>query len=159
VVKPIETDLLAELDSIVGSHARKVGTSGQRIDPVVRGGDQRASADPMRLRQIVRNLITNALRYGGPHSWVEIARREDQVEVRVCDDGEGVPPESLEEIFQPYGRGSGGQANPQSVGLGLSVSLQLARLMGGDLVYRRVDGHTCFVVSLPAAPLRAARSA
>jgi signal transduction histidine kinase len=73
------------------------------------------------------------------------------VEVIVVDDGEGVPPESLEEIFRPYGRAAGGQANPSSVGLGLSVSLQLARLMGGDLQYRRRGAHTCFVVSLPRA--------
>jgi signal transduction histidine kinase len=159
VVRPVDTELLSELDSIVASHARKVGAAGQRLDPVVRGGDRRASADPMRLRQIVRNLITNALRYGGANSWVEIAQVDDTVEVRVWDDGEGVPPDSLEEIFQPYGRGSGGQANPLSVGLGLSVSLQLARLMGGDLVYRRIGDQTCFVVLLPAVPVEAARTA
>lgn len=159
VVKPVETDLINELDSIVSSHARKTGASGQRIDPIVRGSNERASADPMRLRQIVRNLITNALRYGGPEAWVEIARESDRVEVRVWDDGDGVSPESLEEIFQPYGRASGGQANPLSVGLGLSVSLQLARLMGGDLEYRRVSDHTCFAVSLPVATAEVARTA
>ncbi len=155
VVKPVEMDVAESLEPVLASHARKVGPAGQTLNPVPRGGTERALADPMRLRQIVRNLITNALRYGGSNIWVEVASCDDRVELRVFDDGDGVPPESLEEIFQPYGRASGGHANPSSVGLGLSVSLQLSRLMGGDLEYRRVGAHTCFVVSLPAAPVEA----
>lgn len=149
VVKPIEMDALATLEPVLVTHAGKVGVSGQRLDPNPRGQASHVVADPMRLRQIIRNLITNGLRYGGSEIWVEMSRTADAAQLAVCDNGDGVPPESLQDIFQPYGRASGGRANPSSVGLGLSVSLQLARLMGGDLEYQRLDGHTRFVVTLP----------
>jgi len=150
VVKPAEIDVVEALDTVLVTHARKV-TASKSIDPVARGTSQRVMVDPLRFRQIIRNLITNALRYGGANVWVEVESVGDTVEVAVVDDGEGVPPESLEEIFQPYGRAAGGRANPSWVGLGLSVSLQLARLMGGDLQYRRAGDHTRFVVTLPRA--------
>jgi two-component system sensor histidine kinase CpxA len=99
--------------------------------------------------------VTNAHRYGGQKVWTEIYETARRVVIAVVDDGEGVPEESIEEIFRPYGRASVGIANPSSVGLGLSVSLQLARLMGGDLGYKRIDGTTRFEVSLPKAPATA----
>jgi signal transduction histidine kinase len=149
VVKPTTLDVAEALAPVLVSHTRKAAS--KTLDTVPRGESIAVEADGLRLRQIVRNLLTNAVRYGGSNIWVEVASRGGMVEVSVVDDGEGVPPESLEEIFQPYGRAAGGQANPSSVGLGLSVSLQLARLMGGDLQYRRRGSHTCFVVSLPKA--------
>jgi signal transduction histidine kinase len=66
----------------------------------------------------------------------------------VVDDGPGVPPGEEEAIFQPYIRNRSDQALPGSIGLGLSVSRRLARLMGGDLVYSRDHG-SVFELSLP----------
>jgi signal transduction histidine kinase len=149
VVKPTILDVAEALAPALVSHARKAGA--KHLDPILRGPNIVVDADGLRLRQIVRNLLTNAVRYGGSNIWIEVAARGPMAEIVVVDDGDGVPTESLEEIFQPYGRASGGQANPSSVGLGLSVSLQLAKLMGGDLEYRRRGDHTCFVLSLPRA--------
>lgn len=112
--------------------------------------DLEVFADPRRTRQIVRNLVSNALRYGGERVVVRMERSGDRVELRVCDSGDPIPPEDVERIFKPFERGRGSE-HPTSVGLGLSVGRRLARLMDGDLTYRRVDEMTCFILSLPSA--------
>ncbi|MFP4074594.1 MAG: ATP-binding protein, partial [Actinomycetota bacterium] len=111
-------------------------------------------ADPQRVRQILRNLLTNAIRYGGPHIEAEISGPVDGfASVTVSDDGEGIPPHARDTIFEPYDRGDNATAISESFGLGLSISRALARLMGGDLEYRRTE-RTEFVLSLPAEPER-----
>ena len=92
-----------------------------------------AWADPLRLRQILRNLLSNAVRYGAGDIRIEAVRRGSAVEVRVIDHGPGIPPADRDRVFQPYARV--GPVVPGSIGLGLAVSRRLARLMGGDLVY------------------------
>ena len=108
--------------------------------------------DPGRIRQILRNLITNALRYGGEHVTIETtAGPLSSVVVR--DDGDGIPLEQREEIFAPYHRvGGRGDTVLGSLGLGLTISRQLARLMGGDLTYQYIDGHSVFTLYLRPAP-------
>lgn len=111
-------------------------------------------ADPQRVRQILRNLLTNAIRYGGPNIDVEIAGPEDGVaSVTVSDDGEGIPEDARESIFEPYDRGDNATVISESFGLGLSISRALARLMGGDLEYRRTE-RSEFVLSLPVDSTR-----
>ncbi len=122
----------------------------QPIELVVEGEEPKVFADPRRTRQILRNLVSNAQRYGGDEVVVRIARIGDRVEVKVCDSGEPLPPGEVERIFQPFETGKG-KDHPSSVGLGLSVARKLARLMNGDLTYRHVDGYSCFVLSLPSA--------
>ncbi len=111
--------------------------------------------DPIRFRQVLRNLLTNALRYGGNHVRVCSMAAEDNVEIIVEDDGEGVIGDDPERIFQPYVRAHDNPTQPASVGLGLAVSRSLARAMGGDLVYQRVDGLTRFRLTIPAVPATA----
>lgn len=105
-------------------------------------------ADATRLRQILRNLVTNALRYGGDA--IEITAWADgpAVTIAVADDGTGLDEVQGERIFDPYQ--SAHTSNPASIGLGLTVCRQLARLMGGDVRYRRGDQLSTFVVELPA---------
>lgn len=106
-------------------------------------------ADNLRTRQIVRNLLTNALRYGGPTVRIEVTARDELAVLSVADDGAGVRGIDAERIFDPYYRSSSGEAKPDSVGLGLAVARQLARLMGGDVVYKRRKGWTVFELVLP----------
>lgn len=106
--------------------------------------------DAARVRQILRNLVVNALRYGGPTVVVRTHREGDYVHLEVADDGEGVPEELRERIFQPFERAHRPETQPSSVGLGLTVSRWLARRMGGDLTYRH-DHESVFTLSLPAA--------
>ena len=109
----------------------------------------RAEADPARVRQIIRNLISNALRYGGPDIALDTNVAAGMARVQVSDDGPGVPPEEQDRIFNPYHRLAEGGRGPGGIGLGLSISRDLARRMGGDLTYHRRRGRTVFELSLP----------
>lgn len=107
-----------------------------------------AFADVHRVRQILRNLVTNAVRYGGPKVVAKTSVNGSTVEVTVSDNGEGVANDHVEHIFDPYVRAHNAVGNPDSVGLGLAVARQLARLMGGDVTYHRTDV-TSFCLTLP----------
>lgn len=137
-----------ELAGLVHQIGRMAG-----VDPsAISSGPATVIADPLRVKQVVRNLVSNARRYGGPHIRVEISADDEEVTVAVCDDGSGVPAGAEDQIFEPYGRAHGSTTNADSVGLGLSVSRQLARMMGGDVVYRRSGSWTRFELTLPAEP-------
>ncbi|MFP4552518.1 MAG: ATP-binding protein [Actinomycetota bacterium] len=107
-------------------------------------------ADPRRVRQILRNLLTNAQRYGGPKLRVVSGSSHRMAWLEVRDNGEGIPDEEAERIFEPYVT-SGGKG---SVGLGLAVARQLAELMGGSLQYERSAGESVFRLQLPVGDLR-----
>lgn len=115
----------------------------------VHGGEPLVNADPRRSRQIMRNLVSNALRYGGEEVVIRIGLSGDRVEVEVCDSGPAIDPAEVERIFKPFER-SRSNDHTKSVGLGLAVARRLARLMGGDLTYRHTGGYSRFVLSLPA---------
>ena len=108
-------------------------------------------ADPSRVRQIIRNLLTNAIRYGGESISVVVRSGSGQSTVCVCDDGPGIPEKERETVFEAYQQGHTDTPVSGSVGLGLNVSRQLARLMGGDLTYRYEHGVSTFALSLPSA--------
>ena len=110
-----------------------------------------ALVDPLRLRQILRNLMVNAVRYGGDTVRITARQLGSDVAVHVADDGEGISPEFREEIFAPYRRAHDRAGLPGSVGLGLAVSRRLARLMNGDLTYISEDDSSTFALRLPAS--------
>ncbi len=107
-------------------------------------------ADPLRVRQIIRNLIVNSHRYGGENVYVTVRADGEEAVLRVSDDGPGVPPERRDEIFEAYRSVNTMPGRTAAIGLGLTVSRQLARLMGGDVVYRR-DELSAFELHLPLA--------
>ncbi len=109
----------------------------------------RAWADATRVRQILRNLLTNAFRYGGNSVEISVRHLNGSVRITVSDDGPGIPVGDREQIFQPYQRAHNATGQPASVGLGLTISRQLARLMGGDLTYRHEEGRSSFDLALP----------
>lgn len=134
-------DLESELRSAVESTAASLVEFPQSVPAVI--------ADPGRVRQIIRNLLTNAQRYGGPRVRVTADSNEDRVWLEVRDDGDGVPSSLTSTIFEPYAVTNKGVEG--SVGLGLSVSRQLAGLMGGTLEYRRDGMESVFRLELPSA--------
>ncbi len=107
--------------------------------------------DPARVRQIVRNLLSNVSRYGGPEVHVNTGTRPEAAFVAVADNGRGIPEQDTEKIFEAYGRGSDVPGLAPSLGLGLYISRKLARLMQGDLIYQPHNGETVFELSLPPA--------
>lgn len=122
----------------------------EKVGPVELTGDSvRAIGDPHRVRQIIRNLISNALRYGGPDIRISVESNTDDVSVLVRDNGSPIPVDERERIFEQYQRAQGATEIAESLGLGLSISRQLARRMGGDLTYRYEDGASVFELTLP----------
>jgi signal transduction histidine kinase len=113
-----------------------------------------AHADPQRLRQIIRNLITNAQRYGGDRRRVITSFGNDCAVLEVRDDGPPLSAADRLRIFEPYER-SGGAAPVGSVGLGLHVARLLSQLMGGDLTYDHDGTESVFRLELRPAPAHA----
>lgn len=139
-----EFDVREELERIFESFDVPVGFEPDETAAKVR-------ADPRRTRQILRNLVSNAVRYGGDEIKVVTRRGDaDTIHILVCDTGDPLDPHDAERIFQSYERGSG-LLNSESVGLGLSVARRLARLMDGHLTYEHDGTYSTFVVTLPAA--------
>lgn len=134
----------------IGSVVRETLESmGDVVHPDVEGEPTLANADPLRLRQILRNLLTNAVRHGGPTVSVSFGSDATAAFIRVSDDGDGVAPEYVDVMFDAFDLSN--RAHAESVGLGLSVSRSLALAMGGDLTYERRDELTVMSVALPPA--------
>lgn len=141
-------DLDEQVASVLaGFQAQGSAAITARLEPAI------VDADPIRVRQIIRNLITNATRYGGPSIEVVMKSTAGARIVEVIDDGPGIPEPDRERIFEPYERAHDTVGQPGSVGLGLSVSRTLAELMGGSLTYR-FDGKSVFTLELARAAER-----
>jgi signal transduction histidine kinase len=115
-------------------------------------GIYKACGDPGRFRQILRNLISNADRYGGDRIQVRLGITDQTVHIQVADNGAGLPEDEWESIFEPYHRAHPAGSQPAALGIGLSVARNLARLMDGGLTYRRQDHWSVFELDLPVAP-------
>lgn len=136
----IDTEVKRVLNTIAPDHGKSI---------VIETGEARAWGDPIRTRQIIRNLISNAIRYGGEHIRVSASNGGDTMALRVSDDGAGIQPERARMIFEPFRTAHPSVGTPGSLAIGLPVARSLARVMGGDVVY---DGHggTTFELRLPA---------
>ncbi len=143
-VRHVPVDLEREIDGVVAGFT---DTGASSI--AVHTSPSKVTADPIRVRQILRNLITNAVRYGGPNITINTFQEPGTWAVEVIDDGVGIPPEDHDRIFLPYERAHQSAGLPGSVGLGLTVSRTLADLMGGSLTYR-FDDLSVFRLELPS---------
>lgn len=142
--EPQDVDLAEEVRTAVAPYLR-TGAAITTLCPHLM-----VRADPLRLRQVIRNLVSNAVKHGGPTVWVEAQRRQDQVVVRVVDDGEGVSPEVEGRLFERFVHDGRRALLAGSVGLGLAVARELVESMGGRLTYTREGGRTVFACHLPA---------
>jgi PAS domain S-box-containing protein len=95
-----------------------------------------AYVDRIRLKQVLLNLLSNALKYNQPHGTVEVkctATSLGLVRISIKDSGIGLPPEQLAQLFQPFNRLGQEVGDEEGTGLGLVVSKQLIELMGGAI--------------------------
>jgi signal transduction histidine kinase len=118
-----------------------------------------AYVDRERLQQILLNLMSNAVKFTpvGGRITVTCGATRDAMQVRVTDTGIGIPPDKLEQIFEPFVQLDRGQSPMNAgTGLGLAISRDLARSMGGELaVESEVDRGSTFILSLPRRPVGA----
>jgi two-component system sensor histidine kinase KdpD len=152
-VRPLfrEVDVIAVLHRCLASLEPSATAKGVRLE--VRGPDTvPLRSDPVRLEQILMNLVGNAIRHGPADTAVTATvDRTRGVHVRVSDCGPGVPAALRVRVFEPFERfdpDSGG-----GTGLGLAVSKRLAELLGGGLsVEDTPGGGATFVLALPDEP-------
>ena len=108
----------------------------------------RLSADSEQLRQMLLNLVLNAIEAAGARGRVRLELRSSgsQATVRIYDSGPGPPPQIADRLFEPFATGK-----PEGIGLGLTVARQIADAHGGRLTFES-DGGTCFVPGCYADP-------
>ncbi len=105
------------------------------------------------LRRALRNLLENARRHGGGAVTLTLRTHGARAEIRVCDQGPGVPPALRERIFEPFFRLPGASEREGGVGLGLGLVRSIAQRHGGTAhCEERPGGGACFVLRLPQGP-------
>lgn len=142
--------LVEELFVTVRPLADKYGT---RLTLEHEGDPVTVVSDPRRVRQIVLNLLSNAIKFGGGKPIrVQVAGTpDDGVSIAVIDQGDGIPPEDQERIFQEFVQ-LGKTQLQEGTGLGLPISRRLAELLQGSLTMESRVGHgSTFRLYLPAA--------
>jgi len=116
--------------------------------------------DHERFQQVVRNLVENAYKYAPAGSRVVVmaTHRDGRVELRVGDDGPGIPAAEREHVFEPFSRRRGAAERHDSAGLGLYLVQQIVSALDGSLDLHTSTAGTEFVVTLPAAAAASLRS-
>jgi two-component system heavy metal sensor histidine kinase CusS len=154
-----ETNERVEVEKVAGDAVALVAGSGgadaARID--LRGESCSVRGRSSDLVRLLRNLLENAASHSPPEGRVvvEWSDHGDTVEIRVSDEGEGVPVSLRERIFEPFVRaGTKGARSRGGTGLGLGIAREIARSHGGDIALGDGEGGATFVITLPAAPSR-----
>lgn len=124
-------DVLSNVAALFRPQAEAAGSQLEvRLSPEL---PRFVTGDPRRLRQVVGNLISNALKFaGGKPVDVTAQMRADRVEIRVRDRGPGIPPAQAEKLFEPFERLESSRGLP-GTGLGLAICRRLVGLMGGEI--------------------------
>ena len=140
--------------SVIVSEALDAGPSGPRRPPVERQlePDLPVSVDPGEIDRIVRNLVDNAVRYGGSRGPIVVRtwHHDGTVHLEVRDQGPGIAGTELERIFDPFYRAGDKRRDREGVGLGLSIARDLAERNRGQLTVTSSPGSgAAFRLSLP----------
>jgi signal transduction histidine kinase len=134
-----------ELDDVIAPFQRRGAVIGGTFGPGTVIGDQ------LRVRQILRNLLSNAIQHGGDNIRIYGDVAGNNYVVSVEDDGPGVPENVESRLFSRFVHQGDAPLTSGSVGLGLAVAHLLAETMNGRLDYDRAPDRTSFVLSLPLA--------
>jgi PAS domain S-box-containing protein len=152
-------DLAEIIDAVLDISESGLGRGDRRLTISVPPQPLPLEGDPVRLVQIFANLLSNAVKFTdtGGHIALRVLRQGDQVEVRVQDDGRGIQPERLDDIFDMFAQAEPGRGG--GLGIGLTLVRSLVGMHGGTV---RADSEgpgrgATFIVSLPlcrSAPQR-----
>jgi signal transduction histidine kinase len=152
-------DARVVVDSAVDSLQPEIQARGGRVERVDPERAALVSADPQALRQVVENVVGNALKYGGERPAVTVRIAEVQapdgpeVEIAVSDRGLGIPPAEMGQIFEPFFRGQEAlRRQIHGTGLGLSLVARVMKAHGGRVTVQSTPGlGSSFALRLPAA--------
>jgi signal transduction histidine kinase len=152
-IRPQPVDVEEIVDRALEACAPEKGTVEveRKLDPHL----PPVLADPTALTQAVRNLVSNALRYGKDGGWVGVsaAAENGSVAIRVADRGRGIDSADLPRLFDPFYRGrSAASAQVHGAGLGLSLVRRIAEAHGGKVEVQSAVGEGSeFTLRIPAA--------
>ncbi len=107
-----------------------------KLTNLVAAGSLPAQADPLRLEQIMANLLTNAAKYtdSGGQIWISAEQEKDEIVIKVRDTGVGIPPEQLARMFDLFAQGDRSLARSEGgLGIGLTLARALAEMHGGSV--------------------------
>jgi two-component system sensor histidine kinase KdpD len=116
----------------------------------------RIFADAAALRHAIRNILENAIKYGGKAGWMGVSAvaSEGAIAIRIADRGPGIPEQERRRIFEPFFRG--GRAirdQVQGAGLGLSLAAEIVRAQGGSIeAAPEATVGAVIVIQLPVTP-------
>jgi signal transduction histidine kinase len=155
-VERVPTDLVATTQDLARLWRRQAEDRGLRF--VLDLGDvpRWVEGDPVRLRQIMFNLLSNALKFTqSGEIAMRVAVRGDRLSIAVADTGIGIAPERLEDVFESFQQADNSTTRRfGGTGLGLTICRNLARAMGGDITVDSVPGRgTTFTLDLPLVPV------
>jgi PAS domain S-box-containing protein len=153
-VELVPTDLRDVVSEVVTSVQQGAEVNGHRFVLHLPDEPLAASADREKLGQILMNLLDNAVKFSpnGGTVTVEAHRRAGRVEVRVVDEGQGIPEDERERIFSKFHRADSAPRGQSGAGLGLFIARGLVRAMGGRIwVDSAEGGGSSFAFELPLA--------
>lgn len=136
---------------VVEDHRPLAQERRQRVTVELDGSDPLVSADVTRLRHVLGNLVSNAIKYAPLDSPITVrgARQNGAIRISVIDRGPGVAPADRERIFEKFTRVRPTHTTP-GAGLGLAIARSLVELHGGTLRYEDAEGGgAAFVVTVP----------
>jgi signal transduction histidine kinase len=149
-----ETDIIAAVASSIEGLRDRLSEQKIALDFDVPEDIGTFHVDPQRIRQILFNLLSNAIRFSnaGGHIHVAAAKSGNIVTFTVADDGVGIPKDLLPTVFQPF-ETRASQGRRGGAGLGLSIVKSLVELHGGEVDIRSEEGKgTTAIVRLPIMP-------
>jgi two-component system sensor histidine kinase BaeS len=136
------------VEQVIDIHRGTAHSAGVRLEAAV-SGDPVVAADPVRLRQVIGNLMSNAIRHTPPGGLVTVSAHDTTIAVR--DTGTGISEEHLPKVFDRFWRADESRSRATGgTGLGLAISRQLVEAHGGTISVASTPGHgTIFTVHLP----------
>ena len=131
-----ETDLASMIDAAVEIARPLIDGKRHQLSIEIRNEHQRFHADPLRIAQVLANLLTNAAKYTDPQGQISLDAdcESEQVVIRVADNGIGVSPESMPKIFEMFAQVSSSRDKSEGgLGIGLALTRGLIDLHGGSI--------------------------
>jgi len=146
-LRPEQVELRELTRSVSGEFEPTLAQHDSHLELRLPARPMEAVCDPVRVAQIIRILIDNALTHTPPGTQIVVtAGREDgRVRLAVRDDGEGIDPHALRRIFEPFYTADDAQGS----GLGLTIASELAERMAGQLSVHSAPGETVFTLEIP----------